>query len=359
MRVSVRPLTGGALQPYPSLLNRAVEQEGVEVEAFSIARLLLDPPEVVHVHWPEHVLQIGRRGGRWRALGFLASIKVASWRGTALVHTVHNAAPHDLELGPFDRWFLRSFDRQVDVALTLTRAGWAEALARRPCLAGAHVVHTRHGHFRDAYPPSTLPEDARGALGLARRRPVVAFAGQVRPYKGVERLLDAHRGCDATLLVAGPCDDAALRDRLRRSSAAQPDVRLDLRQLDPTELAMVISAATVVAVPYDQVLNSGSVLLALSLDRPVLVPNTPTFRELRDEVGPAWVRLFERGRLSAADLQRALDQPAPDEPPDLERYSWPAVAAATVQAYRRGVELAARRRHAPRSALANQPEVAR
>ena len=89
----------------------------------------------------------------------------------------------------------------------------------------------------------------------------------------------------------------------------------------------------IVTLPYRRILNSGSALLALGLDRPILVPETPTFSELAGEVGEQWVRRFHGTHLVAEHLESALED-LPEGAPNLSAYDWDLVAAATLEAYR-------------------------
>jgi len=82
-----------------------------------------------------------------------------------------------------------------------------------------------------------------------------------------------------------------------------------------------------------------TVLVALSLDRAVLVPRTASTEALAAEVGPGWVQLFE-GELSPEDLVTALARLA-DAPlsgrPDLTDRDWSNVGRRHAQAYRLAV----------------------
>ena len=97
--------------------------------------------------------------------------------------------------------------------------------------------------------------------------------------------------------------------------------------LSDTELAARVHAARLVVLPFAAVQNSGSVLYALSCNRPVLVPNLPPYPDLRAGVGGTRVHLFD-GPLPASDLQSALDI-APEGAPDLTDFAWPAIGAQT------------------------------
>ncbi len=59
-------------------------------------------------------------------------------------------------------------------------------------------------------------------------------------------------------------------------------------------LAREVFESELVVLPFVEMTNSGSMLLALSLDRPVLVPRLPVTEELADEVGPGWVAHLRR-----------------------------------------------------------------
>lgn len=338
------PLTGNAdIQPYTSLLYCAVRDCGVDVIEYRTIEALVNPPDVIHLHWPESVINRSGLHKLGRAALRLATLSIARRRGAALVLTAHNTGPHDHSLACFDRWFLNALDRRVDMVFLLTEASRSIVLDARPGLAAARVVHTRHGHFRAAYSPPPDVATARARFRIAADRPTLAFTGQVRRYKGVTDLIEAADGVDADLLIAGWCSDVQLRAELEANAEANPRIHLRLERLSPSDLAAAVTAATMVVLPYRKVLNSGSVVLALSLNRPILVPDTPPFREIRDEVGRDWIRFFSGRRIGAADLRAGLTE-APQGKPDLSLYEWDAVAAATVRSYRRVRE--SRRRNA-------------
>ena len=102
-----------------------------------------------------------------------------------------------------------------------------------------------------------------------------------------------------------------------------------------------MSESELVVLPYRHMHNSGAALTALSLSRPVLVPDNAVNRDLAAEVGPGWVITFE-GDLDADDLRRALEEarrPDRADAPDLSRRDWALAAPAHLAAYRRAVEI--------------------
>jgi glycosyltransferase involved in cell wall biosynthesis len=111
-----------------------------------------------------------------------------------------------------------------------------------------------------------LPSEARIAL----------FLGLIRPYKGVDLLLEAwHRlpaGCNWHLVVAGePWGDQG--KRLRRQVdrlGIGARVRLELRWIPEREVGSWLAAADLVVLPYRSGSQSAVAPLALGAGRPVV-----------------------------------------------------------------------------------------
>ena len=100
-----------------------------------------------------------------------------------------------------------------------------------------------------------------------------------------------------------------------------------LEFVDDDVLVREISAASLVVLPYAEMHNSGAALVALSLDRPIVVPRTPSNTALADEVGHAWVRQYD-GELTEDVLMSALsaaDAVGSDERPKLEGRDWDSI----------------------------------
>ena len=176
-----------------------------------------------------------------------------------------------------------------------------------PELAATPGAVTRHGHYRDAYDFSVSRAEARDRLGLPADAKVVASVGQIRDYKNVPHLVRTFRetDADAVLMVSGSAPKP-LAAQIRDSAGEDPRVRLDLRFLPDDELPTLLAAADLVVLPYRRIQNSGSAILALSANRPVLVPDLGAMRELQADVGGEWVRLYD-GELAAEDLLASLD----------------------------------------------------
>jgi len=232
------------------------------------------------------------------------------------------------------RWFVG----RVDATIALTVGGQRAVLGRFPALRRRPSFVVPHGHYRGAYPDSMTPAEARRDLALPPDARVVLFFGSVRPYKNVTELIAAFHGVADErwrLVVAGQpagVDDAAA---LRGQAAGDGRIRLDLGFVPAERVQVYLRAADLVVLPYREVLNSGSALLALSFDRPVLVPERGAMAELAATAGEAWVRTY-RDTLDAETLRAAMAW-AGACPPVAARVRdalcWDAIARQTIHAY--------------------------
>jgi beta-1,4-mannosyltransferase len=161
----------------------------------------------------------------------------------------------------------------------------------------------------------------------------------IREYKNIPGLLRTVVGSDdpdVVLAVAGRPSSTALAEEIRSAAGDDRRVVLDLAFQSDAAMATWLRAADVVVLPYRAIQNSGSAVLALSADRPVVVPALGAMRELQEVTGPAWVRCFD-GDFDGRELRASLDwarQPRADRAP-IDRLAWNGIARDTVAFYRR------------------------
>lgn len=316
-----RPTTN----PYVVQLLRSLGEQA-DVRAFSWPRALLWRYDVLHVHWPEVVVDRRHRVRRLAAVAaFHLVLLRCRLRRTALVRTAHNLRPHEEVADRPTAGVLRACDRAT--------TWWVRLNDATPTPGDAPATTVPHGHYVDWFAQHP-PQPA-----VARR---VATVGLLRPYKGVDELLSAFEALDdpaASLVVAGRPVAQTVADQVRAAAARDPRVVVDLRHVDDADLVRWTTSASLVALPYRQMHNSGAVLLALSLGRPVLVPANPVTDALAAEVGPAWVRRFT-GPLTADVLRAALEDAdglSATAAPDLRARDWAAGTQAHLEVYRAAV----------------------
>lgn len=303
---------------------------GVDVRFFSWRAALLGRYDVLHVHWPELLIRDSRRP--WirvlkRRLLDLLLVRLRL-RRIPLVWTAHNLHPHETVTGA-ERRSLRRFSRAIDLVIRLNPA--------TPVQTGVETVTIPHGHYRRPFASGPMPTAEPGR---------VLYFGIIRPYKGVDTLMDAFHGLgrtDLRLRIVGdphPGQAEVIRDACEKD----PRISCELSFVDDRDLVDEIRRAQLVVLPYrGRMHNSGSLLAALSLGRPVLVPESPTNAALAEEVGPGWI-LQHSGDLTPAVLEAAIDATVipPACGPRLDDRDWDRVGLRHRDAYRRARSLTGR-----------------
>ncbi|WP_407943837.1 glycosyltransferase [Marisediminicola senii] len=298
------------------------ENSVVRVRFFTWPNAILGKYEIFHLHWPEHL--VGRVGGakgaarRLLVLLLLLRLRVTS---TPVVRTLHNLEPHSGKETDCDAILGRGFDRITKLEIHL--------VPETENLIASRSVEIPHGGYEEPFAsfPRSPQVDQR-----------VLYFGLLKGYKGVERLVDVFpqvRGAVQLRIVGSPVDPAVTR-AVREAQQKDDRITSRLDFVSDGELVREITAAQLVVFPYTEMHSSGAVLVALSLARKVLVPDSSTGRALRREFGSSWVMTF-RGPLSEPHIVEALKWARTGghgQTPPLGDRAWSRVSAAHEAAYR-------------------------
>lgn len=335
MRVVASPaFRNRSSNPYNALLYDALVERGVDVAEFDSRNVLAARADIVHFHWPESALNKRRPAAALvRSLQLLALSFRLRRRGVVLVWTAHNLRSHFQRYPRAEALWWRLFTRLLDGWISPAETAAEAAQEAHPRLRALPHAVVPLGHFRDEY-PSASGDEVRARFGVGPDDRLLAFIGRIKPYKGVPELLAAFGELErpgVRLLVAGRCDEPELRAEL--ANVDDPRVVIHLEEIPDRDLASFVQAADLVVLPFRAILNSASLLLALSFDRPTLCPDLGALAEVADHV-PGWVTLYS-GEMSTEVLEAALDAPRPDGQPDLSAFSWPEIARLTESFYER------------------------
>ena len=321
-----RPTTN----PYVIQLADNLRAVGVDVENWTWRTALLGRFDVFHAHWPEVLVggstPLKKVGRQLCYLLFLLRLRVTR---RALVRTVHNL---DLPRGLSRRetLLLKLTDRWTTLRIALND--------NTPRSETEHWALILHGHYRDWFARQRHYEAVPGRFG---------YFGLIRRYKSVDRLVRAFELIDraepVSLVVAGMPSTEDLATELEGLAGADPRVAFRFAFLDDAELVQVATESELVVLPYREMHNSGATLTALSLNRPVLVPDNPVNRALEAEVGSGWLYTYQEpltDEVLLETLQLVRSRPRAAEP-DLTLRDWKPIAEAHVAAYERAVAVAA------------------
>lgn len=325
--------------PYLATLSASLERRGARVEDFSFRRALRGRYDVMHIHWPDLHLNANARSSvrsLARHARLAALFALLRLRKTRIVWTVHNLKPHERHHRVSEMLFPLWFPRMCTHVIALTLTGLESARAMYPALREKPAAVIPHGHYRGAYPSAPTRASCRDRLGLEHRFTFLFF-GNIRPYKNVPLLIEAFRAVpqrDVQLVIAGQPGRMMEIDEIERLAAGDDRVRLSLEFVPEEEVPLFMGAADVVVLPFNSILNSGSVFLALSFNRAVLAPRLGALPEIQHRLGARWVNLYD-GPLSTQHLQQVLSGGGiPEhETADLSAFDWDSIGQQTLDLY--------------------------
>ncbi len=292
--------------------------------------------DIVHFQWltvqplDVHLLPRPTRTGTVVSLESLHGRSGTRSGRPKLVLTAHDVLPREPRPGQLAAQ--RRLYERMDAVVVHSEHG-RRRLVEELGVAANRVHVIAHGAFTGLAqaPIGPPPHETAGR--------VVLFFGLLRPYKGLQVLLEAWRGLAGAgeLWIAGMprMDISALR------AAAPANVRIDARFIPDSELPAYFRRADLVVLPYLEAEQSGVLFTALAFGKPLLLSDVGGFPEIAATGAARTVAAGDAIALRTA-LDELLHQPAQLEEmaacaavAAAGRYSWEAIAAAHLRLYER------------------------
>jgi glycosyltransferase involved in cell wall biosynthesis len=208
-----------------------------------------------------------------------------------------------------------------------------------------HVIpHGAFDYLTELPEEKPLPPELEGAEG-----PVILSFGLLRPYKGIENLLEAYKRLATAIpappelwIVGNPRMDVAPLRKL--ADEAPGRVRLVTRFVEDAEIPAIFRRADLLVLPYLDAEHSGVLYTGLAFGKPMVLSAVGGFPEVA-EAGAA--RLVPPGDTPA--LAATLEELIADEPARRELaiaatraaagpFSWDEAARRTIDLYRELLE---------------------
>lgn len=301
--------------------------------AVLLVRFAVSKPDIVHVQWIPMVRRLPFE------MWFLSLVRRM---GIKLIYTVHNVLPHDTgrECMPLFRRVYAKMDRLICHTEEAKRR-----LVSEFSVDPEQIWVIPHGPlFHDAKGHST--KESKEALSFRQDETVVLCQGIIRPYKGIDFLLQSwpkvqSKNPNARLVIAGTGEPdllEAIRAQVHRLGL-QGSVRLDLRFIPDEQLVMYYQAADVVVYPYREVTASGALMTAVAFGKSIVATNLPAFRQVLRDKETALLVDYDDAEALASSLTQLIGNPqerarlAANVASSRDFDSWSSIAKRTRQCY--------------------------
>ena len=241
-------------------------------------------PAILYYDWV-HSFIIGKTllGVAFKSLIFILELIYAKYiRRIKIVHTLHNLQNHAGLWLSLERVVYGFFLKRCNLIRVYSEEIKQEAIAKFNLPANkVLVIQDLPYHFY--YPNAINREDARKKLHIANDTFVYLFFGEIKPYKGIDNLIQAygHVANDTNcLIIAGKGYDKNYYSQLRQMATDIAQIQWHTRFIENDEVQLFFNAADVVVLPFTRIDHSGTIDLAMSFKKPVITLKTPATEKL-------------------------------------------------------------------------------
>jgi glycosyltransferase involved in cell wall biosynthesis len=298
-------------------------------------------PDIVHV-----------QGFFGSVLGLITLRTLAHLGGAPIVNTPHNLASRRRYVGEklVVRWTLPV----VRGLVVHSEYGLRQLRKQHPKIAHRVFAIPLGNFLMFGGESTTVSGDSRLRLGLAPNSPVILFFGFIKPYKGLDTLLDAfalvkNQLLRASLLIAGEAKENFDKySRIIRDRRIEDSTITDIGYIPAERVKEYFAAADVVVLPYkhqrtDTVVvdHSGVAQIAYAFAKPVVASAIGGLAEVIEEGKSGYTVRPDSPDDLAEALLRVLTDPSKATKMGRHgyalattKYSWDAIASQHLAAYR-------------------------
>ncbi|MWG35825.1 glycosyltransferase [Halomarina oriensis] len=340
---------------YQRHLRDAVTERGYDVRMVGADRVLPllgavrthGRPDIFHVNWlHRHFVTGSSLLTAVLAFRLLFELLVLRALGVELVWTVHNLVEHSRRTPRLELAVRRLAAQLCDRIIVHCESARDLVVDtyRLPAATAERIEVVPHGHYIDSYPNEVSRETARESLGYDDDQTVFLYFGLIRSYKNVPNLVRTFSSIDdpdARLLVVGNPMSEELATEVRTLCERDDRVACVLQFVPDGEIQQYMNAADAVVLPFEEVLTSGTAILAMSFGRALVAPRAGCVAELIDADDPLGYQPSNPGGLRQS-LCTALDEDADVDAVGranrelVTTLDWNGIADRTVRAYARG-----------------------
>jgi beta-1,4-mannosyltransferase len=287
--------------PFIEILSVALEKEGVGVENFSSWKSYRSV-DAFHFHWPENIFW-SRIAGKSNFVAELISNRVVKLaercksEGKPVVWTVHNLRPHEkLSVGR-EKIYNSMMDRLLPLVtdlIVMSQDTIGQIRATFPALSRARIHFVPHPHYQDYFKKFMGSTNLRDELAIPIGCPVFCSIGRLRPYKNILDTIDVLQKAfknEFRLIVAGSGDRKYIAEIAAKIGTDRRIILID-RALRDEEFVEILSFSDIAIFNFSSILNSGSVIAALSVGTISICPASGALISLQEAMGSDWVRCF-------------------------------------------------------------------
>ncbi|HAF62980.1 MAG TPA: hypothetical protein DCK95_11750 [Anaerolineaceae bacterium] len=189
---------------------------------------------------------------------------------------IHNTIPHEAHF--FDRFLAKQTLKTADSYIVMTKN---EEFRLKSIISDKdkNINVIPHPIYNQFSPSQKSKTELRSVLDLPENKPIILFFGFVRPYKGLNDLIEAvnilySRGKEIHLVIAGEFwGNREVYDNQIKTQKLEKIIHIHDHYIPDKEVAKFFQAADLFVAPYREGTQSGALKIALGFGLPIVATN--------------------------------------------------------------------------------------
>ena len=283
IKIACLPIAG-IENPYQSLmiggLNSSDEIDafnGVNDRFFGIIKTWYRyNPDFIHFDW---ISSYYRRRNLFLTilllpLFFMQISFIVYLTSAKIVWTAHNLLPHDSKYPLIDRLVRKYLAKKVEWIRVFSKTS-IKRFKRDLNIAANKIIVVPEGDYTSVYKNDSSKIESRIKIGVDNDKFVMLYMGFIKPYKGLEELINAflrNQSPQSVLIIAGKSMDNSYLNKIKGLISENKNIKLFDEFIPPDSLQYFFNCSDIVVLPFNKIENSGSVIMAMGFSKAILAP---------------------------------------------------------------------------------------
>ncbi|MFW9877563.1 MAG: glycosyltransferase family 4 protein [Candidatus Thorarchaeota archaeon] len=252
--------------------------------------LLLKGNKIIHFHFIDKLAGFHTKYKLkliLNSIKFLIDVSLAKYISRSrIIWTINNLHSHELFFPRFEK-FTRSFFAKI------ANKAIAHCYIAKKIIQEEFKIHPNkiymipHGNYLKGYKNEISQEKAREILSLSNDQLVFLHIGNIRPYKGIDDILDTFltlkNDGSMKLLIIGMPINKKVEKNLIKKAKRNNNIIFRFGRIPNDKVQIYMNASDIIVTSYKQILTSGTVILAMSFGKPVIAPRMGCIPEILTE----------------------------------------------------------------------------
>ncbi|MEO0840351.1 MAG: glycosyltransferase family 4 protein [Cyanobacteria bacterium J06643_5] len=286
------------INPYQQQLIQQLVGLGMQIEKGNVSNYLIPTiikqgkSDILHLHWL-HPLFIRSNLAKsiFRLTALAVELCILKVIGIKIIWTAHNIKNHDSLYVHLDKICTKFIAKVSNRIIAHSQSAKVEIIKQLNIKNHQKIFVVPHGSYIGYYDNSISRKEARNQLNIPHEKVVMLLLGSIRENKGVIELIENFKQInreEAELIIAGKPANQELENKIEHQISNNNNInniKFISGFVPDEEIQIYMNASDVIVFPYQEILTSGAVFLAMSFKKACIAPHQGCFGEVLNDNG--------------------------------------------------------------------------